>query len=69
MNRIVNCASGMRQRLPHAPSRPKLRDLPVWRARGSLAQLVEQRTLNPSVVGSIPTRPTIFTTRQCPEGA
>ena len=25
---------------------------------GSLAQLVEQRTLNPLVVGSIPTRPT-----------
>jgi len=27
--------------------------------RGPLAQLVEQRTLNPLVVGSIPTRPTI----------
>src|SRR5256885_13111238 len=28
--------------------------------KGALAQLVEQRTLNPLVVGSIPTRPTIF---------
>jgi hypothetical protein len=27
---------------------------------GSLAQLVEQRTLNPRVAGSIPARPTIF---------
>jgi hypothetical protein len=27
-------------------------------ADGPLAQLVEQRTLNPLVVGSIPTRPT-----------
>ena len=28
--------------------------------RGSLAQLVEHRTFNPMVVGSNPTRPTIF---------
>ena len=28
---------------------------------GSLAQLVEQRTLNPLVAGSIPSRPTMFT--------
>src|SRR5207245_1726385 len=27
-------------------------------SKGALAQLVEQRTLNPLVVGSIPTRPT-----------
>ena len=30
----------------------------IIRPDGPLAQLVEQRTLNPLVVGSIPTRPT-----------
>ncbi len=28
---------------------------------GTLAQLVEQRTFNPFVVGSTPARPTIYT--------
>lgn len=32
----------------------------AFKTRGPLAQLVEQRTFNPWVVGSIPTGPTFF---------
>jgi hypothetical protein len=34
--------------------------MPASRTRGSVAQSVEHWTFNPLVVGSIPTRPTIF---------
>ena len=38
------------------------------RAFGPLAQLVEQGTLNPKVIGSIPIRPTINTTKALDSG-
>ena len=49
---------------PAGSFEPVSRTRSTWcRGRGSLAQLVEQRTLNPLVVGSNPTRPTTpFTT-------
>lgn len=52
----------VRQRTVTPSGRPTLGSIPRQPTifKGSVAQMVEQRTLNPRVVGSIPTRFTIF---------
>ncbi len=55
--RVPDCDSGCRGFESH---RPPHFDMLKYVSSGPLAQLAEQWTLNPLVVGSIPTRPTIL---------
>jgi hypothetical protein len=62
--RASDCGSegrGFESRCP-----PQLIDCVSSHIHGPLAQLVEQGTLNPKVIGSIPIRPTITKQRQVP---
>ena len=66
--RIFDLSQGIRMRRLAVKTRRDRSERRIakarFRGRGPLAQLVEQRTLNPLVVGSNPTRPTTpFTTR------
>ncbi len=58
VGRAPDCDSGGRGFEPHRPPHPTTVPACAGEEDGPLAQLVEQWTLNPLVVGSSPTRPT-----------